>query len=144
MTVGRWTWRRTADTVRRWIRRPRSQTIRVGGIDSAESFGSSRVTTSYPPLAHGISHEDAINELDQRTRAIIADLSRREGRLLDMIEDHDEQQHAISATFDQYVNAQEHQAKQRDRRGIRFEVSGLGLVTLGAIAQALGSLMASP
>lgn len=142
VALGHRIWHRAADSLGRLFRRPRSQTIEVGGIRSTESAGSVRVRKSYPPLADTQTDRDAIRELDERTRAIIADLGRAEGRLLDKIEKQNDQHRAISTAFDDYVRAQERQERQRDIRGIRFEVFGLALVTLGALAQALGSVLA--
>ncbi len=85
---------------------------------------------------------DAVAELDRRIKEIIAEIGRSENQLRDKIEDQDRRHDKLSQAFNQYMSEQDENAKRRDRRGIRFEATGLFMVTIGAIMQALGSLLA--
>jgi hypothetical protein len=69
--------------------------------------------------------------------------ARVNSQLLDGLEDQGHRQDDLSQAFSRYMAEQDQHARQRDRRGIRFEAAGLILVTLGAIAQALGQAAAS-
>ena len=135
-------WRRSADPILRWIGRPRSRTVRLSGNNSAVGVASARVSKSYSPLPTDLAVGDAIAELDRRTQALIADIGRVESRLLDELETQDRRHDGLARRFDQYVDKQDEHVRQRSLRGIRFEAAGLAFVTLGAIAQALGSVLA--
>ncbi len=136
-------WQRLTDPVLRWIGRPRSRSVQIGTATSIETAGSIRPMKSYRPLATDLSIPDAIAELDHRTQAIIAEVSRVNSQLLDGLDDQGRRYDDLSQVFDRYVAEQGEHARQRDRRGIRFEAAGLALVTIGAIAQALGQAAAS-
>ena len=49
-TLTRRIWRRGTNSLLRWLGKPRSQTIQLESISSAASFGSARLSVSYPPL----------------------------------------------------------------------------------------------
>lgn len=134
-------WRRLTDPVLRWIGRPRPRTVQIGGVTSVELAGSIRPSTRYPPLAADLAIRDAIAELDRRSQAIIAEVARVESRLLDQLEKQDRRHDDLSRAFDGYVGQQDEHARQRARRGVRFEAAGLALLTLGTVLQAVGQLI---
>jgi len=135
-------WRLLTNPFLRWIGRPRSQTIQLGGISSAVSSGSARLSKGYSPLDPDMALRDAVTELDRRIKKLIAEIGRSENQLLDKMQDQDRRHDKLSQAFNQYMSEQDENTKRRDRRGIRFEAAGLALVTIGAILQALGSLLA--
>lgn len=140
-TLTRRIWRRGTNSLLRWLGKPRSQTIQLESISSAASFGSARLSVSYPPLGGDLALHEAVAELDRRTQALSVEIGRTESRLLNTIEHHGQRHDDLSLTFDRYMSKQGEHARQRDLRGIRFEAAGLALVTLGAIVQALASLL---
>lgn len=141
--ITRRSWQRLTALILRWIGRPRSRTVQVSGSASVAFGTSARVSKSYPPLAENLAIRDALAELDRRSQAITAEITRVESQLLNKLEDQGRHHGDLSQAFSRYVAKQDQHARQRDLRGIRFEAAGLALVTLGAIAQALGQAAAS-
>jgi hypothetical protein len=139
-SVRRW-WGRLIDALSGLLRKPRSQSAAVSGVASAAATASARVSRSYPPLAEDLSLDDRIVELDRRSRAIAAEITRAEGHLLDRLEDQRRYHVDLSQSFHRYVDERERTTRQRDLQGIRFQAVGLTLVTLGSIGQALGRLL---
>jgi hypothetical protein len=137
------TWQRAINILLRWMGRPSSRTVQGSGVASATAATSAGLLSKgYSPLPADLPLNEMVAELDQRTQALRADIDRSESQLLDKMKDQARRHDELSQAFGQYMSEQDENAKRRDRRGIRFEAAGLALVTIGAILQAFGSLLA--
>jgi hypothetical protein len=139
--VGR-AWRRVRASVRRLICKPPSRTAEARAATSMVATVSARVGRSYLPLAPELDTDAKIAELDGRTRDIAAVLARAESQLTNELENQDRQRKKLTREFRDYKEVQAKHTTQREIRGIRWEATGLALVTLGSIVQALGSFLA--
>jgi hypothetical protein len=135
-------WWHVSASVLRLIGKPPSRTAEVGGTTRAVATVSAHVSRSYSPLAPELGTDGKIAELDRRTQDIAAVVARFESQLINKLKNQYRQQNEMAREFRDYKEEQAKHTKQREIRGIRWEASGLGLVTLGTIVQSLGSFLA--
>jgi len=136
-------WRRATDPLLRLLGRPRSQTIQIGSIDSAEIVSSVRASKSCVPLSADLSLAEAVAELDHRTRALTEEIGLIGNNALDKIYEQRKRHDDLGRAFDAYVTDQHKALRRRDLRAVRIEAVGLALVTVGSILQASATFFAS-
>jgi hypothetical protein len=123
--------------VRRWLRRPRNQTIVVAGMAGGVGMsGNVTATVTWGPLPTKTA--DALKRLDDRTREMNRRIDSLDARLRDLTNEQQETLKRLREELEQSVREANQLIRHAAIEGLMTEAVGLLLVTFGAVFQALG------
>lgn len=108
---------------------------------AVEVSGSGRVSVSYSPLSNESDLNDSVNVLDERTRALRADLSRLSDRLTHEISPLDRRLTSIENELTVSLSRLEEQDRRVATGGIKAVLGGLALVGIGIATQTMTVLV---